>query len=94
MGTRANLIECCCNVSGLVSPQLALVAVQAERSYLACDFRRCYELTDRVLDVDPFHHACLPIFLACQVELKAVNSLFYKAHQLVDSFVTRAMFFT
>jgi hypothetical protein len=38
----------------------------------------------RVLDQDPYHHACLPLHVACQVELKDTNGLFYLAHKLVD----------
>ena len=44
-----------------------------------------------MLDSDPFHHACLAIHLACQVELRDTNGLFYLAHKLVDSYPTKAV---
>lgn len=66
-----------------------LMVSQAERMYTACDFRRCYQITTSVLDSDPFHHACLPIHLACQVELRDEHGLFYTAHKLVDSYADK-----
>lgn len=63
-----------------------LAVSRAERHYVDCEFRQCYQITAHVLDEDPFHHSCLPIHLACQVELKDTNGLFFKAHQLVDSY--------
>lgn len=69
-----------------LSNNAELQVSQAERLYMACDFRRCYHITTSVLDIDPFHHECLPIHLACQVELRDEHGLFYTAHKLVDSY--------
>ena len=48
-------------------------------------------MTGRVLDNDKFNEACLPIHVACQVELKEINSLFYLSHQLVDNMPQKAV---
>jgi hypothetical protein len=43
----------------------------AERLYTQCDFQQCFATTTAILDSDPFHHACLPLHLACQVRVCA-----------------------
>eukprot|EP00041_Stephanoeca_diplocostata_P018871 m.399553 g.399553 ORF g.399553 m.399553 type:complete len:556 (-) comp21150_c0_seq1:543-2210(-) len=57
----------------------------ATQHYNDGNLRACYSITAKILDADPFHHACLPTHLACQVGLRDTNGLFYLAHKLVDS---------
>lgn len=47
---------------------------EAERLYYNCDYQRCSALTEVILKQDPYHSDCLPIHIACQVELKQSNS--------------------
>lgn len=53
---------------------LDLIVAEAERIYYNCDYQKCAALTEKVLSEDPYHHDCLPIHIACQVELKQSNS--------------------
>eukprot|EP00730_Choanoeca_flexa_P008179 TRINITY_DN12454_c0_g2_i3.p1 TRINITY_DN12454_c0_g2~~TRINITY_DN12454_c0_g2_i3.p1 ORF type:complete len:591 (+),score=125.98 TRINITY_DN12454_c0_g2_i3:29-1801(+) len=64
---------------------------EATRLFSRCDFKSCFAITTRVLDRDRFHHTCLPLHIACQVELKDTNGLFYLAHKLVDAHPKRAI---
>lgn len=58
---------------------LDLIVAQAEKYYYDCDYQQCSLLTEKVLKQDPYHLACLPIHISCQVELKESNSkLLYK----------------
>ncbi|BES96094.1 Cell division cycle [Nesidiocoris tenuis] len=61
-----------------------LSVAQAERHYYACAYSECFSITTAVLERDPYHTSCLPIHIACLVELKKVNDLFSLAHELVD----------
>ncbi|XP_024081124.1 cell division cycle protein 16 homolog isoform X2 [Cimex lectularius] len=63
---------------------LDLEVAKAERHYYACAYSECFLTTQLVLDKDPYHMSCLPIHIACLVELKKGNALFYLAHDLVD----------
>ncbi|KAK9512663.1 hypothetical protein O3M35_001037 [Rhynocoris fuscipes] len=63
---------------------LDLEVANAERHYYACAYSECFATTQAVLEKDPYHTACLPIHIACLVELKKGNALFYLAHDLVD----------
>lgn len=53
---------------------LDFVVAQAERLYYNCDYQKCNNLTESILKQDPYHSACLPIHISCQVELKQSNS--------------------
>ncbi|XP_073980642.1 cell division cycle protein 16 [Rhodnius prolixus] len=63
---------------------LDLEVANAERHYYACAYSDCFATTQQVLEKDPYHTSCLPIHIACLVELKKANALFYLAHDLVD----------
>ncbi|VEN35483.1 unnamed protein product [Callosobruchus maculatus] len=49
---------------------LDLQVAEAERLYYNCDYQACNLLTEAILKMDPYHDACLPIHISCQVELK------------------------
>eukprot|EP00039_Didymoeca_costata_P027951 m.19549 g.19549 ORF g.19549 m.19549 type:complete len:533 (+) comp6609_c0_seq1:98-1696(+) len=76
---------------GSLDSNAEIAVTKAERYYYNCDFRRCYDITSKVLDTDPYHHSCLPIHLACLVELNDVNGLFFLAHKLVDSYPEKSV---
>ncbi|XP_078037800.1 cell division cycle protein 16 isoform X2 [Augochlora pura] len=85
-----------CNVMGvLVSDRLLgnldMEVSEAERLYYNCDYQKCFSLTERILKKDPYHNSCLPVHIACLVELKKTNALFYLAHKLVDLYPDMAL---
>lgn len=61
-----------------------LLVVKAERYYYQCNYRACYKLAQSILKTDPYQSECLPIYIACLVELNKSNDLFKLAHNLVD----------
>lgn len=56
---------------------LDLAVSEAERLYYNCDYQQCTALTEAILKQDPYHHDCLPLHVACQVELKQTNSKYF-----------------
>ncbi|XP_044262196.1 cell division cycle protein 16 homolog [Tribolium madens] len=70
---------------------LDMQVAEAERLYYNCDYQQCSELTEAILREDPYHNGCLPIHIACQVELKLSNKLFSLAHKLVDLYPNLAI---
>ncbi|KAI4459131.1 hypothetical protein MML48_6g00001688 [Holotrichia oblita] len=70
---------------------LDFVVAQAERLYYNCDYQKCNNLTESILKQDPYHSACLPIHISCQVELKQSNKLFTLSHKLVDLYPNLAI---
>ncbi|XP_043270067.1 cell division cycle protein 16 homolog isoform X2 [Venturia canescens] len=85
-----------CSISGIsVSDRLGnnldMQVSRAERLYYNCDYHQCFSLTERILKKDPYHSSCLPVHIACLVELKKTNALFYLAHKLVDLYPDMAL---
>ncbi|KOX67609.1 Cell division cycle protein 16 like protein [Melipona quadrifasciata] len=85
-----------CSVMGvLVTDRLLgnldMEVTEAERLYYNCDYHKCFSLTERILKKDPYHNSCLPVHIACLVELKKTNALFYLAHKLVDLYPDMAL---
>ncbi|XP_043251365.1 cell division cycle protein 16 homolog [Colletes gigas] len=85
-----------CSVMGvLVTDRLLgnldMEVSEAERLYYNCDYHKCFSLTERILKKDPYHNSCLPVHIACLVELKKTNALFYLAHKLVDLYPDMAL---
>lgn len=74
-----------CHPTALLSGNAEVQIAEAEHHYYAGQFKQCYDITVSVLDKDPYHYVCLPVHIACQVEIKDTNGLFYLAHKLVDS---------
>ncbi|KAG5887178.1 hypothetical protein JTB14_028981 [Gonioctena quinquepunctata] len=70
---------------------LDLQVAEAERLYYNCDYQQCSLLTEAILKIDPYHDACLPVHISCQVELKQSNKLFSLAHNLVDLYPNLAL---
>lgn len=53
---------------------LDVIVSNAERLYYNCEYQKCRDVTDKVLKKDPYHSDCLPVHIACLVELKESNS--------------------
>ena len=49
-------------------------------------FRRCYKLSCRVLQQDPFQKQVLPVHVCSMMRLDYHAELFYLAHQLVEEY--------
>ncbi|XP_015514715.2 cell division cycle protein 16 homolog [Neodiprion lecontei] len=86
----------CCGVQGVLvtdrlMDNLDMEVSRAERLYYNCDYQQCFSLTERILKKDPYHSTCLPVHIACLVELKKSNALFYLAHKLVDLYPDMAL---
>ncbi|XP_032686384.1 cell division cycle protein 16 homolog [Odontomachus brunneus] len=85
-----------CSVMGIcISDRLAdnldMEVTKAERLYYNCEYHQCFALTEKILRKDPYHNSCLPVHIACLVELKKTNALFYLAHKLVDLYPEMAL---
>ncbi|XP_063995452.1 cell division cycle protein 16 homolog [Diachasmimorpha longicaudata] len=81
-----------CNVkSVLINGNLDMQVAKAERLYYNCDYHQCFNLTEKILKKDPYHSSCLPVHIACLVELKKTTALFYLAHKLVDLYPDMAL---
>ncbi|EZA53221.1 hypothetical protein DMN91_005011 [Ooceraea biroi] len=85
-----------CNVMGIsvtdrLVDNLDMQVAKAEKLYYNCDYHQCFSLTEKILKKDPYHNSCLPVHIACLVELKKTNALFYLAHKLVDLYPEMAL---
>ncbi|CAG7721653.1 unnamed protein product [Allacma fusca] len=61
-----------------------VLATNAERHFYNCDFPSAYKLTSQVISEDPYHMSCLPVYIACLVELNKATELFRVAHKLIE----------
>ncbi|XP_053593265.1 cell division cycle protein 16 homolog [Microplitis demolitor] len=78
-------------VTDRLQDNLDMQVAKAERLYYNCDYQQCFSLTETILKKDPYHNCCLPVHIACLVELKKTNALFYLAHKLVDLYPDMAL---
>lgn len=62
----------------LMMDNLDIQEAEAERHYYACAYKDCFQITENVLKQDPYHPECLPIHIACLVELEKSNGMYYK----------------
>lgn len=63
----------------------------AERHFNHYHFREAYKLTAIVVQTDPLHESCLPVYISCLVELKKTNELYNISHNLVNTYPTKAI---
>ncbi|KAI1313819.1 anaphase promoting complex subunit cdc16 [Mortierella claussenii] len=61
-----------------------LLHSKAEMYFTQCCFDKCLECTKRILEIDKFNLACIPLHLVSLYELSLKNELFLLAHELVD----------
>lgn len=64
---------------------------QADWHYHRGEYQRCYDCARGLLERDPFHLACLPVYLAAALELRRKNELFLRAHKLMQEYPDRAV---
>jgi len=78
---KLNNLETKYNLNGNLDVSLA----RAELYFYRNQFRKCYEITKRVLEEDPHNHdAIMIVHISTLVELRLKNELFYCAHKLVE----------
>ncbi|XP_003744239.1 cell division cycle protein 16 homolog [Galendromus occidentalis] len=63
-----------------------LLTNNAEKLFYNCDYRRCHELINEILDRDPFCPEALEVQIACLMELNKVSQLYILAHKLIDTY--------
>ncbi|XP_058792330.1 cell division cycle protein 16 homolog [Phymastichus coffea] len=85
------LVSCGVLVTDRLRHNLDIQVSEAERLYYNCDYHQCFSLTESILKSDPYHSGCLPVHIACLVELRKTNALFYLAHKLVDLYPDLAL---
>ncbi|KAF9114530.1 anaphase promoting complex subunit cdc16 [Mortierella sp. AM989] len=68
-----------------------LLYSKAEVYFTQCSFDKCLECTKRILEMDKFNLACMPMHLVSLYELDLKNDLFILAHELVDQHPKRAI---
>ncbi|KAF9994084.1 anaphase promoting complex subunit cdc16, partial [Entomortierella chlamydospora] len=61
-----------------------LLYSKAEVYFTQCCFDKCLDCTKRILEMDKFNLACMPMHLVSLCELDLKNELFFLAHELVD----------
>ncbi|BFZ54590.1 anaphase-promoting complex subunit Cut9 [Savitreella phatthalungensis] len=61
-----------------------VLQAEAEHLFAKCQFRKCLELTSRILILDAFKYSVLPIHLTCLHETGKRNELFLLAHDMVE----------
>ncbi|XP_014232133.1 cell division cycle protein 16 homolog [Trichogramma pretiosum] len=85
------LVSCGALAKDRLRHNLDMQVAEAERLYYNCDYHQCFTLTESILKSDPYHSSCLPVHIACLVELRKTNALFYLAHKLVDLYPDLAL---
>ncbi|KAI8599612.1 hypothetical protein EDD21DRAFT_307776 [Dissophora ornata] len=61
-----------------------LLYSKAETYFTQCCFDKCLKCTKRILEMDKFNLACVPMHIVSLYELGLKNELFFIAHELVD----------
>ncbi|KAG0266487.1 anaphase promoting complex subunit cdc16 [Mortierella polycephala] len=61
-----------------------LLYSRADIYFTQCRFDKCLECTKKILEMDKYNLACMPMHLVSLYELDLKNDLFYIAHELVD----------
>ncbi|CAK3841061.1 Anaphase-promoting complex subunit cut9 [Lecanosticta acicola] len=62
-----------------------ILLANAEREFTRSRFQSALDLTNQILDADPYNFACLPLHLALLSELQHTNALFSLSHDLADT---------
>lgn len=91
-----DITQITCSIKGIsisdrLENNLDMQVAKAERLYYNCNYQQCFNLTEVILKKDPYHSSCLPVHIACLVELRKTNALFYLAHKLVDLYPDMAL---
>lgn len=62
-----------------------ILLANAEREFTRSRYQSALDLTNQILDADPYNFACLPLHLALLSELNHTNALFSLSHDLADT---------
>lgn len=65
------------NVIEKLHRSLDMAVSMAEKYYYNCQYSYCLKITEGILNNDPYHSQCLPVHIACLVDLKESNSKYY-----------------
>ncbi|GBG90196.1 hypothetical protein CBR_g50377, partial [Chara braunii] len=68
-----------------------LIACKADYHYHKGEYVQAYEVTNKLLERDPYHIQCMPVHLAAALELRRKNELFLRAHKLVQEYPHKAI---
>jgi len=67
------------------------LAAQATRHYRSGDYQKCYTVSKRVLEDDPYHLGILPVHIASLVHLEMKSVVFYIAHKVTAAYPNHAV---
>ncbi|CAL8086931.1 unnamed protein product [Calicophoron daubneyi] len=68
-----------------------VVVHTAERMLDLCQFHECYNITSKLMQLDPYNPTCLPIHISALKELEKPNEIFSIAHQLMSVYPSSAL---
>ncbi|GAB4849379.1 Cell division cycle protein 16 [Ancistrocladus abbreviatus] len=68
-----------------------LLVCKAEFYHQCGEYQKCFELTTRLLEKDPFHLKCMLVHLAAAMELGQSNELYIMACNLVKDYPQKAL---
>ncbi|RIB01099.1 hypothetical protein C2G38_2297798 [Gigaspora rosea] len=64
-----------------LSNNAGILLSHADELYTQCRFKECLEVTTKLLELDMYNQACLPIHIVCLHELREKNKLLLFAHE-------------
>ncbi|KAM3417981.1 hypothetical protein BST61_g6193 [Cercospora zeina] len=62
-----------------------ILLAKAEKLFTASRFQAAVDLTNQILEIDPYNFACIPLHLSLLAQLNHTNALFALAHELADT---------
>ncbi|VDP90497.1 unnamed protein product [Echinostoma caproni] len=75
----------------MLNDNVDVIINMAGRMLDLCQFQECYEITSRLMRVDPYNLTCLPIHISVLKELDRPNELFRIAHKLMNVYPSNAI---
>ncbi|PIA91867.1 Anaphase-promoting complex subunit cut9 [Cercospora beticola] len=62
-----------------------ILLAKAEKLFTASRFQAAVDLTNQILETDPYNFACIPLHLSLLAQLNHTNALFAISHELADT---------
>ncbi|GIZ47922.1 hypothetical protein CKM354_001099900 [Cercospora kikuchii] len=62
-----------------------ILLAKAEKLFTASRFQVAVDLTNQILETDPYNFACIPLHLSLLAQLNHTNALFAISHELADT---------
>lgn len=62
-----------------------ILLARAEKEFTKSRFQDAVDLTNQILELDPYNFACMPLHLALLAQLNHTNALFSLSHDLADT---------